>query len=311
MPKRAIAKVLCDEFPKEFKSIETARSMIRYYTGNSGGENYEHAKNTNKLIHGAFGNLDYEEAEIPQEPYMIPTGIKTVGMFGDMHGLWRDQKTIEIALADFYQSDVDAIIMGGDIIDCYQESDFSKDPRKSSMQREREFIIEFLKQMQNTFSNTQIYYKLGNHEARHERYMLRNAPAIYDENIMGIPALLEFKGSRIHFIPESQTIKLGKLAIIHGDEIRAGGQINTSRNKMLRAFTNIAYFHHHSVSETYARDMWGKYIGSWGIGCTCGLKPKYAPNNQWMNGYAKVKIVDGEGNFDLDNVKVINGRASH
>jgi hypothetical protein len=190
-------------------------------------------------------------------------------------------------------------------MDFYQCSSFDKDPAKSKFSAERQWVTTFLQQMQELFGN--VYYKLGNHEERYKRYMMRNAPAVFEDEMFQFENLFDFPGTRVQFIQPLQMMVFGKLAIIHGSELRVGGAVNVARTKILRAFNNIAFGHHHKTDNSFIRDLHGKVSGSYSIGCLCKLKAGYDRFNTWNHGFAMVEILDSTGKFKFHNKMIIEG----
>lgn len=305
MSKRAAGKVLFSEFPEAFKSEEAARSFIRYMTGTHGGSNYEYAKSSGALIADTFGKIIPEKPECPQEPFDIPKGITKLLILNDVHLPYHDQIALTAAIQYGVDHKCEAVLLNGDIADMYQLSRYMKSPIKANFRHEREMVIEFLRLLQDTF--THVYYKQGNHENRYEHYLMTNAPAIFDEETSTIEDLFMFKGSRVKYIDEAQLVTFGKLAIIHGHELKGGGTVNIARNKMLKAYSNLAFGHHHTVGESTVKDIYGDEMASWSIGCLCNLKPRYMPFNQWFHGFATVELIDKSGNFRFINKKIMKG----
>lgn len=305
MSKRAAGKVLFDEFPEVFISEEAGRNFIRYITGTSGGSKYQSARNANSLIADTFGKLIPEKPECPQEPFYIPKGITKILILNDVHIPYHDQTALTAAIQYGVEHECGAVLLNGDIADMYQLSRYMKSPIKSNFKREREMVIEFLKSLQETFNH--VYYKQGNHENRYEHYLMTNAPAIFDEDTSTLEDLFMFEGSRVKYIDEAQLVAFGKLAIIHGHELRGGGTVNIARNKMLKSYSNLAFGHHHTVGESTVKDIYGDEMASWSIGCLCNLKPRYMPFNQWFHGFATVELIDKEGHFRFINKKIMKG----
>jgi hypothetical protein len=48
-------------------------------------------------------------------------------------------------------------------------------------------------------------------------------------------------------------------------------------------------------------------VACWTVGCLCELHPEYRPMNNWNNGFAIIEQL-GEGEFLVDNKRVINGK---
>lgn len=300
MSKRTLSRLLAEENPTLFTNSEAARGWLRYISGNSGS--LVCASDISAL--DTFGKLPEEVEEELTENYILPTH-NNLGIISDIHSLWYDPDALYPALDYLKRHSCEAILINGDMLDFYQLSRFSKDPSKSKFGAERQWGISFLKMLQETFGT--VYYKIGNHDFRYKKYLMNNATALFDDQIFNFENLLHFEGSNVKYIGTKQMVVYGKLAIIHGDEIRAGGAINVARTKMLRAFTNIAFGHHHKTDTSVIRDVYGNNYASYAIGCLCKLKAAYDPFNQWNHGFAFVELIDSTGKFKFHNKMIIDG----
>ena len=300
MSKRAASVYLFENYPNILKNTEAWRDAIRTRTGN-------HANQASSLIiKDTFNMLPEERQEVPEEPFVIPTGVDKMLVISDLHSLFCNKAAVELAIKEGLNEKCDAVLINGDLIDFYSVSDFCTDPSIGHFKEEQEWGRMFLSMLQQLFGV--VYYKAGNHELRLRRYLMRNAAKIYSEDLLTLQDVFSYDNSTVNYIHDAQLVSFGKLAIIHGHEIRRGGQINISRNKFLGAYSNILFGHHHRVNEDYVKDVFGHYFGSWSIGCLCRLKVGYDPFNQWMNGFAIVTRVGVNGNFAVNNFKIINDK---
>jgi hypothetical protein len=211
---------------------------------------------------------------------------------------------------------IDTLILNGDIIDCYQLSDFDRTPTKDGMQREIEMLCHFLNDCQKFFPKIKIIYKLGNHCERWERKILRNAPAIWGFECFELPNLIKIEFQRlmnkpldIDFVNKKRIIDVGKLGVCHGHEWREGtfSPVNPARGYYMRAKTSIIAGDKHQTSEHITKDMNGKIIGAWSIGCLCDLNPEYMPLNNHNHGFALVHRFEDDS-FEVRNYKIIDGK---
>ena len=69
-------------------------------------------------------------------------------------------------------------------MDMYQLSRHEKNPMNRSFSYELDATRAFLKALRETFPNAHIVYKIGNHDARYEKYIMQNAP-----HLLGVDAL--------------------------------------------------------------------------------------------------------------------------
>ena len=104
-------------------------------------------------------------------------------------------------------------------------------------------------------------------------------------------------------------LAVGKLYLIHGHEYKfsISNPVNPARGLFLRAKTLAATSHFHQTSQHSERDLTGKVVSTWSIGCACNLRPSYSPINNWNHGFA-ICDLQADGSFVLANLRVIDGR---
>lgn len=231
-----------------------------------------------------------------------------VGLLYDIHIPFHDLTALNIAVSHLLEKQVDVIILGGDVIDCYQLSNFEKDPRERSFKYEIDTAKSFFAELRTVF-NGRIIYLEGNHDNRVERFFRQRAPELLDIEVLSLPELLNLRGFGIEWVNNKRVIRLGKLNIVHGHEF--GNQIfspvNPARGLYIKAKCNVIAGHHHQTSEHTENDIEGNVTGAWSVGSLCDPHPKYKPLNKWNHGFAWVEVEEG-GNFSVFNKKIINGK---
>lgn len=237
--------------------------------------------------------------------YVIPNEVKKIGIINDVHVPFHSIQALKTAIEFIESQNVDMLLLNGDIADFYAISRFTRLPKYRNFAKEIEVVQDFLDYLKTKFDN--IVYKFGNHEARLDAYVSQNVPELGDLAGLSIAEVLGLYTRGIKYVEHKVPIRFGKLTILHGDEIAAGGQINTARNKLLAAFDNVLYGHHHATQDVFQRKITDELIGAFGVGCLCGLKPYYATNNRWNYGFAIVER-DNEGFFEVQNKKIINNK---
>lgn len=259
-------------------------------------------------------------------PLSIPNGIlndfshytvlgKLIGILCDIHLPYHHSESLNIAIKELQDKRIDTLILNGDIIDCYQLSDFDKNPTRDGIKYEIEVLCHFLSDLQKAFPKTKIIYKFGNHEDRWERFVLRKSPAIWGFECFELKNLIAIEYKRIFdkvldidFVTHKRVIDIGPLGVMHGHEWREGtfSPVNPARGYYMRAKTSVIAGDKHQTSEHITKDMNGKIIGAWSIGCLCDLNPEYMPLNNHNHGFAFVHTLGEE--FEVRNYKIINGK---
>lgn len=310
MPTLKLARILFSENNLLFKDIEDARSVLRKIEGKGG--NTSRYKQTHKMEEARSKNPYNlpESDESIYEPFII-SGHKHIGLISDIHIPYHSISCVTCAIDKFIQVGIDALILNGDILDCYMMSRFEKDPRLRSFSEELEALAEFMVSIKAALPGVKIFYKNGNHEERVDMYIYRKA-----HELVGVPefslteVIRKRVGEDVEIIGDKRVIQVNELDIIHGHEFGQGffSPVNVARGLSLRAKTNAIQGHNHQVSEHTETDLRGRLKTTWSLGCACELNPKYLPINKWSHGFATVEVDPNGTDFHVNNYRVKNGR---
>lgn len=235
--------------------------------------------------------------EIPENKILV---------LSDIHFPYHCKKSIMLALRYGKQHNVDAILLNGDILDFYQLSKFTKDYRKKDIEDELAIFRFFIDQLKQRFPEATIYYKEGNHEQRLGRFIMEHAQRF--GGLINLENLVNFKDHGVVYLKDNIGVKVGKLSIIHGHEIRAGmGVVNIARTYYMKAQSNILFGHWHQNQEYITKNLDGHIQGAWAQGCLCRLDSEYTYGiNQWVNGFSIVERMNSQGDFRVTLKKIIN-----
>jgi len=241
-------------------------------------------------------NIPKGEREGFKTPYKI--NCKKMLIICDLQIPFHDKKAVELALT--YDESFDTLLIDGDLMDLYSLSRFQdKRPDMAFVRDEIEITKEFLEQLRKYFPNKRIIYKFGNHDDRLRKWINDKAPVLFNVESIQLEEQLNLHELKIEKVESNQIIQTGKLYIIHGHEYRGGGQVNLSRNMMLKTFDNTLFGHFHKPDYAFKKKIGNNVIGSWSVGCLCGLTPKWLPNNEWLWGFAIVEF--DNGSFSVNN----------
>lgn len=311
-PALTLAKKALKDNPLVFNSVEHARKVIRYYLGNSGKQN--RSGNTDKRFFRPAH--DTNPFNIPDSDCdeWNPVYIKEKHglLFSDTHFPYHDVTAINAMLEDAIKKpDLDFIFINGDGMDFYQLSRFVKDPRKRSVNDELYGWVDLLNVFRSLFPKTKIYWKLGNHEDRLEKYLRIKAPELLDMSEFDLGKIIEIRGFAGVQVIKRQIAYAGRLPIVHGHEFqgRATTAVNPARGLFLKALSSALISHFHRTSSHSEKDINEKLMSSFSIGCLCGLHPEYALINNWNHGFAYIDI-DGQ-EFNIENLKIYKGKIYH
>jgi predicted phosphodiesterase len=259
---------------------------------------------------------DADEADLPTLPEsdakdIPPFPIDRPGRYlilSDVHLPCHDVTTINCAVREAKTQGVVGVILNGDILDCHELSRHDKDPKARRYVDELKMGQDFLAYLRGWFPKADIFYKLGNHEARLQPYLWNRAPAFEGMDCLSIESAIEMKKYGVTNIDDKRVIHLGKLHVIHGHEYRGGqGGVNPARWLYLKARAVTLCGHFHRTSEHHANNIADKPEAAWSVGCACGRKPAWLPINEWNAGFCIVEI-DRDGGFVVQNKRVLGGK---
>jgi len=206
-----------------------------------------------------------DEIEIPE--MTLPKRYRKVAVISDIHLPYHDRYALVTALREIKDIGVDAIYINGDLMDAYQLSRHEKNKLNRSFKYEVDMTRLFFEELRQQFKEEDIYYKIGNHDVRFDKY------------IMDI---------------------LGKLNILHGHELPVKGALNHARAVMSKVSSNVLMGHFHRSDRSYMRDLEGDVHAVFGTGCLCKLNPKYMSINNWNHGWALVEV-EKDGTFVVES----------
>ncbi len=240
-----------------------------------------------------------ESFEEPFEHYHLPKSIKNLGVMSDVHIPYHSNSAIDEALNYFLIKKIDAILLNGDILDCYMLSKFQPDPRKRHFKDELQAFKEFIQVLKDNIT-PRIFYKLGNHEERYEKMMILKAPEFLDvphfdyENVLGCSEL------GVKVIKDQRIVYAGNLPIFHGHELGMKSvSVNPARTLFLKTHVSSMCSHLHRTSQ-HTEPSLNEDIRTWSTGHLGEEHPKYARINKWNHGCARIEK-DEDGNFEVIN----------
>ena len=302
MPTLKLARIVYNENPLLFNTVDTARTVLRSLEG----------KGSKRVLK----RKDVEER--PKNPYSLPESdeaiyqpydlkAKRLLVLSDIHIPYHNIEALTCAF-DFAKAEKpDAILLNGDTLDFFGLSRFSKDPKARSFAHELKTFKEFMDVIKKTF-NAKIYFKIGNHEERYFHFLWMKAHEIVGVEEFELENIIKSRAEGIEIIKDKRIIKAGDLNIIHGHEF--GGSVfspvNIARGLFLKGKVSAMQGHNHCSSEHSESNMNGELTTTWSLGCLCELHPAYLPINKWNHGFAIVDI--DKQNFEVRNKRIHKGK---
>lgn len=306
LPSLTLAKKIYREHPEKFTSAEAIRTEIRMFRGKSG------TGKRNQIRFREFFNQQYEIPETfapDYEPYILPNSADNILVLSDIHIPFHDPEPIEQAVRWAKERDVNAVLLNGDTIDCYQLSRFIKDSRYPTIRQELNATKQFLDYLHSELPGAVIYWKNGNHEERLENFLRIKAPELLDVLDYQLDTLLQFGAKGINYITDKRIIYAGKLPILHGHEFfgRASSSVNPARALFLKAKQSALMGHFHRESDHTGKRLNDEIITCWSTGCMCGLHLEYARINEWVHSFARVKV-SPDKTYKVASIRIIDGK---
>ena len=309
-PARTLSRKIFEENKSFFDSFEKIYGRVRYYLGVNGNENRDVIK-TNRFVRESrqFTKSLPESHIEKRQRIKLPSGIKKLGIFGDVHIPYHDNEALEAMFDKFEEENVDGIYINGDLLDFYALSFHEKDPRKARFKHEIEAGREFLEYIRERFLGISIYFIPGNHENRFERYLRSKAVELLDVDEFRLDVLLQVGATRIEYLPFRSRVSFGNYLIEHGDKIPGAGGVVPARTALMRMKTNVIINHFHKTSSSSQRVYNvddSSTINGYSLGCMCELEPEYLEINEWDQSFA---ILDNDkGQITVRQFKIEKGR---
>ena len=231
--------------------------------------------------------------------------FKKVGIMSDIHVPFHSMSALTCAIKHLREEQIDCLILNGDIMDFYAISRHEKEKDLRDFSKEIEMGRNFLQKIRDLFPLIPIYYKMGNHENRWQRYLNDQAEEFAQLHEMQFEQFFRLDKLAMVYVPDWQGIEVGNLLVLHGHEIMAGG-MNPSQSTFNKTFCNTLIGHVHRTTSTIKKNGFKEYFHSYSTGCLTQLSPKYYPFAQHNNGFAIVEIE--EGKTKVSNIMIKDGK---
>ena len=308
---RTIARKLRKDHPLVFRSVEAARTTVRYYRGRQGVTSRNNLTTRCFVLPTPTPDNPFSLPETREKewvPYVLAPSSKKNAVIADWHIPYHNMEACNIMLTAMKFYGPDSIVLDGDMFDCYSLSSFTKDPEERDFPREKRAMRHFLMALRNQFPNARIVYKRGNHEMRFQSILMKQASDLYDKDETRLDVLLGLPDLDIEWVTDKRILKIGMLNILHGHEWTGGAtaSVNPARTAFLKGKACCLVAHNHQTSQHTEPTLEGKNITTWSIGCGSELHPQYMPINKWNHGMAFVEQ-GSDGDFMVESKRIIKG----
>lgn len=300
LSKRSIAKIMMDENPGVFKTLESSRSAVRSITGTNGEYNRKRVRFFEKNEYGEWIQKCLNSEIRPWDnPFIIPDSIKQLNVIADIHSIHLDGKVLDKFIRT--TTDKTALLINGDLLDSESLSRHMKLHNVVEYEKELEICHQLLKGFKEEFNH--VYFKAGNHDYWLERYLLSNAREIFRLRGLQVQELLQCAGLGVEYIHNLRYVKYGDLDIIHGHEFSnsfgngkfpATGFVDKWQTFKGKYDVKILASHCHRQDTAMSkRSKDGKYGQGWVTPAMCRKSAAYNPYAGWDNGWAVLHNING------------------
>lgn len=305
MPTLKLARIMYKENNLMFKDVEDARFSLRYIEGKSGKA---HLTTTIQKSEDRPKNpYSLPKSDQDKFPNYIIKGHSKGLIIGDVHLPYHDEEAITAMLDYAKKEKPDFVFINGDLLDFHSVSYFMKDPRKKRFSEELDMMKEFIEILKKAL-NCKIYFKFGNHEERYNHFLFTKAHELAGVEEFNLENIIKTRVPDVQIITDRRLVVIGGLPFVHGHEFGRGvfNPVNASRGLFLQAKHSAVKSDCHATSEHTEKDIMGKIMTTFSIGCLCGLTPYFASQNRWNHGFAMIDIL-GEKKYKLRNYRIYNG----
>lgn len=250
---------------------------------------------------------------LPQPFPMGTTAIWTC----DWHLPFEDRAAIRCALAVAHALQPDHFILGGDGLDCWQISNFDKNPdRMDRLQDSINALRIDLHQIRQLCPTAICTYLEGNHEARLTKLLwglegaARELPRLDDiREAATWPHLLRLNDIGWRWVgvrEQSRADVLPRIICKHGDVVRkhSGWTARAESERYSRATVSG---HTHRLGAYYVRDANG-VVQAWEGGCLCSLEQEYCVDPNWQQGFLVYSWSADLALMSVEPVSIRDGR---
>ena len=234
----------------------------------------------------------------------------------DAHIPDHDIKTTSLLLdfIPFYQPD--HIFIMGDFMNFTKVSKYDQDPYYNTdladeIEEGRGVLRDIVSRARKANPDVEMAYLQGNHEARLEKFLGRNAHQLAkltsdDEYVVSVPHLMELKKLGIKWIPEQRTLEQHNTIFIHGITVRSKGGFSAQAN-LDKFGSSVVSVHTHRLALV-TRTQMGVTKFSIEGGCICSLKPtpSYVVHPDWTQGFSTLTYDHETRQFYPQIIPIIN-----
>lgn len=236
--------------------------------------------------------------EVPDE--IIITGKTAI--LCDIHLGFHDIEALTSCIMFLAKEKPDNIILNGDLIDAHKLSRWAQRKDDIDFVTELQLARNFMDNLQKQFPKAKIFFKVGNHEDRLERYIMEKAEQF--AGLIDWDSLLELKKKGIQFVDSLQLMMVNSIWVAHGHELKVSG-MTPAQALMNKVNTNCCIGHLHRTSTVRKKTLDGDFIRCDSIGTLSKLKRGYLVHSNSNHGFAIIHEDGMMQNLIIEHGKVM------
>lgn len=243
----------------------------------------------------------------PKAPTIFaPKQFSKIAFISDVHLPFESKVAVRVMLDFLADYRPDLVILGGDIYDLYEVSDFDKGPdRITTLQDEFDGGRYFIKAIDEVCSS--VDFLLGNHEDRLQRLISRN-PGLFKLRSLDIKHAAELPDHwRVH--PSQTHFRLGKLTALHGDIKGVRSATHPARTMFSKLKRSCIFGHWHRMDLHLDTNYDGEIRGGFANGHLSDVSrvTSWVTCPDWQEGFSTISLCE-DGNFAVQQRLIVNGR---
>ena len=233
---------------------------------------------------------------------MTPTRVWAV--LNDIQIPWQDRPVLDL-VCDFIRAlKPHGVILNGDVVDCYELSDWDKNPLVQwGLDREIREATTLLERLAK--HSKERWWIGGNHEDRLRRTLWKN-PKFAHLASLQFPQLFHLSDHGFQWKPYGGVLHLGKLLVTHGSMVSKHSGW-TARSHFEKYGNSILIGHTHRLGVYYRTNAKGVHA-AYENGCLCRLNPEYVQYPDWQQGFSVVHVAEDGGWFHVEQIPVLKRR---
>lgn len=221
----------------------------------------------------------------------------------DIHAPFHDEDAVSAVLEYARDYKPGYVFFNGDIADFYSVSRYEKTNRSLTLQEELDATADILRRFRKVAPSARFEYLDGNHEARLQLKLRKEAPEMQSLRCLDMRRLLEL--DKLDFAAHHKYCEVREhfgVAIVHGDKV-SGKAGYAATGLMEKLGMSVVHGHTHRLAHVHKTTHGREFVGIEG-GCLCDMSPEYiAGTANWQHGFVTGEVISGRFEPRIHRIK--------